>query len=397
MSCVVEFVALVAAGREVCAGASRSAPPAAARKSTAFQTIRSRIASSCRPRQRPASSCRQPPQQRRPEPACRRSQLPPPHRAASRRPCRAGAGMSGGGRGHGVVPAGTVARARRDRLGAASADAGVAPGRGSCRRLHRRRRSATAKAPASAARNRACMWCAGRHADEDRAHVRHQSLTEIAKLNNIAPHAKLKIGDQINVPGAQRARSRARSRRKVRAAAQARSRSESRQPLAKAQPKRGAPCRRRRDRRPSRSTAAPMRRRRARSARPAACPTFRWPVRGRVIAGFGPKTNGQQNDGINLAVPEGTPVKAAEDGVVAYAGNELKGYGNLVLVRHANGYVTAYAHAKRIAGQARRPDQARADHRALRPDRQRQRAATALRDPQGPDAGRSDAVSSSGG
>ena len=77
-------------------------------------------------------------------------------------------------------------------------------------------------------------------------------------------------------------------------------------------------------------------------------PGFRWPVRGRVIAGFGPKPTGQQNDGINLAVPEGTPVKAAEDGVVAYAGNELKGYGNLVLVRHANGYVTAYAHASEL-------------------------------------------------
>jgi murein DD-endopeptidase MepM/ murein hydrolase activator NlpD len=77
-------------------------------------------------------------------------------------------------------------------------------------------------------------------------------------------------------------------------------------------------------------------------------PGFRWPVRGRVIQAFGPKPNGLQNDGINLAVPEGTPVKAAEDGVVAYAGNELKGYGNLVLVRHANGFVTAYAHAADI-------------------------------------------------
>jgi murein DD-endopeptidase MepM/ murein hydrolase activator NlpD len=76
--------------------------------------------------------------------------------------------------------------------------------------------------------------------------------------------------------------------------------------------------------------------------------SFRWPVRGRVIAGFGPKANGQQNDGINLAVPEGTSVKAADDGVVAYAGNELKGYGNLVLVRHSNGYVTAYAHASEL-------------------------------------------------
>jgi murein DD-endopeptidase MepM/ murein hydrolase activator NlpD len=77
-------------------------------------------------------------------------------------------------------------------------------------------------------------------------------------------------------------------------------------------------------------------------------PSFRWPVRGRIIAGFGPKPNGLQNDGINLAVPEGTPVKAAEDGVIAYAGNELKGYGNLVLVRHGDGFVTAYAHASEI-------------------------------------------------
>src|ERR1700722_12529714 len=79
-----------------------------------------------------------------------------------------------------------------------------------------------------------------------------------------------------------------------------------------------------------------------------ALPTFRWPVRGKVITGYGAKTNGKSNDGINLAVPEGTPVKAAEDGVVAYSGNELKGYGNLVLVRHANGYVTAYAHASEL-------------------------------------------------
>jgi murein DD-endopeptidase MepM/ murein hydrolase activator NlpD len=68
---------------------------------------------------------------------------------------------------------------------------------------------------------------------------------------------------------------------------------------------------------------------------------FRWPARGRVIAGFG--ANGG-NEGINIAVPEGTPVKAAEAGTVTYAGSEVKGYGNLVLVRHENGYVSAYAH-----------------------------------------------------
>ncbi|MCQ3943521.1 MAG: peptidoglycan-binding LysM, partial [Alphaproteobacteria bacterium] len=75
---------------------------------------------------------------------------------------------------------------------------------------------------------------------------------------------------------------------------------------------------------------------------------FRWPARGRIIAGFGPKPTGRQNDGVNIALPEGTPVKAADDGVVAYAGSELKGYGNLVLVRHSNGYVTAYAHASEL-------------------------------------------------
>ncbi|MFG1179474.1 peptidoglycan DD-metalloendopeptidase family protein [Xanthobacter versatilis] len=73
-------------------------------------------------------------------------------------------------------------------------------------------------------------------------------------------------------------------------------------------------------------------------------PQFRAPVRGRVIASFGPKPGGAHNDGVNFAVPEGTGVRAAEDGTVAYAGNELKGYGNLVLVKHADGYVTAYAH-----------------------------------------------------
>jgi murein DD-endopeptidase MepM/ murein hydrolase activator NlpD len=71
---------------------------------------------------------------------------------------------------------------------------------------------------------------------------------------------------------------------------------------------------------------------------------FRWPVRGRIISGFGKKPNGERNDGINLAVPEGTEVKAAEDGTIIYAGNELKSYGNLVLIRHADGWVSAYAH-----------------------------------------------------
>ncbi len=75
---------------------------------------------------------------------------------------------------------------------------------------------------------------------------------------------------------------------------------------------------------------------------------FRWPVRGRIISDFGSKPGGARNDGINLAVPEGTEVKAAEDGSVIYAGNELKGYGNLVLIRHDDGWVSAYAHNSEI-------------------------------------------------
>ena len=75
---------------------------------------------------------------------------------------------------------------------------------------------------------------------------------------------------------------------------------------------------------------------------------MRWPVRGKIISSYGSKPNGLKNEGINIAVPEGASVRAAESGVVAYAGNELKGYGNLVLIRHAGGYVTAYAHAKEL-------------------------------------------------
>ena len=71
---------------------------------------------------------------------------------------------------------------------------------------------------------------------------------------------------------------------------------------------------------------------------------FLWPVKGQVISNFGPKKGGLNNDGINIAAAEGTTVMAADDGVVAYAGNELRGFGNLLLIRHADGWVTAYAH-----------------------------------------------------
>jgi murein DD-endopeptidase MepM/ murein hydrolase activator NlpD len=76
---------------------------------------------------------------------------------------------------------------------------------------------------------------------------------------------------------------------------------------------------------------------------------FEWPVAGHVIAAFGSYGNGERNDGINIAANLGEPIHAAAAGTVTYAGNELKGYGNLVLIRHDDGYVTAYAHAQNIS------------------------------------------------
>ena len=74
---------------------------------------------------------------------------------------------------------------------------------------------------------------------------------------------------------------------------------------------------------------------------------MRWPVRGKVVANYG-KGGGKASDGIDIAVPEGTPVKAAENGVVIYAGDGLKEFGNTVLVRHENGLVTVYGHASSL-------------------------------------------------
>jgi murein DD-endopeptidase MepM/ murein hydrolase activator NlpD len=173
----------------------------------------------------------------------------------------------------------------------------------------------------------------------------HVSVAELAKANNLDATAKLRLGTRLTVPGA-----------KMAAAMPAATAPAVVQPIAVTT----VPATRM-----AAATVSPQSVRLAQatptpeetataeapvkaSEATGALPTFRWPVRGKVITTYGAKTNGKSNDGINLAVPEGTPVKAAEDGVVAYSGNELKGYGNLILVRHANGYVTAYAHASEL-------------------------------------------------
>ena len=189
----------------------------------------------------------------------------------------------------------------------------------------------------------------------------NKPLVEIARANNIPPSTLVKVGDRIVIPGVRGQIAAAKPPQAV--------------PVAQAQPKAAAPVMAQAQSKPAVASApqklasAPV------TAVPASPPTavnvvtptaqnpeppkvkqevtaatpgFRWPVNGRVIQAFGPKPTGQQNDGINISVPEGTAIKAAEDGVVAYAGNELKTYGNLVLIRHSNGYVTAYAHASEI-------------------------------------------------
>ncbi len=80
----------------------------------------------------------------------------------------------------------------------------------------------------------------------------------------------------------------------------------------------------------------------------AGAPRFDWPIRGQVLSSFGRRPNGERNDGINIEATTGAEVRAAAPGQVVYAGSELAGYGQLVLVRHSGGFVTAYAHNSRL-------------------------------------------------
>jgi len=160
------------------------------------------------------------------------------------------------------------------------------------------------------------------------------TITALARANNIQSYAKISIGDRLTIPGGRHVAERQASAPQV---AQPRT--------VPAEKVASAPAQSARVATPEHQTTESV----TQTAEAAGgMPSFRWPVRGRIITAFGPRPNGVPNDGINLAVPEGTPVKAADDGVVAYAGNELKGYGNLILIRHANGFVSAYANASEL-------------------------------------------------
>jgi murein DD-endopeptidase MepM/ murein hydrolase activator NlpD len=172
----------------------------------------------------------------------------------------------------------------------------------------------------------------------------HISVGELARANGLEAGAKLRIGMKINVPVKASAAAAPVAQPAVAQAAPLSAPPVTRLAAVTADPQQKARLAQTTNVEEAPAVETPAKAAEATGA----LPTFRWPVRGKVITSYGAKTNGKANDGINLAVPEGTPVKAAEDGVVAYSGNELKGYGNLVLVRHSNGYVTAYAHASEI-------------------------------------------------
>jgi murein DD-endopeptidase MepM/ murein hydrolase activator NlpD len=174
----------------------------------------------------------------------------------------------------------------------------------------------------------------------------HVPAAELAKANGLDPSAKVKLGAKLTVPGAKTAAVAPATQPAAVAAAQPAAALTP--PATKMAAATGAPQQSARLAQTTSLEDASVESPVKAADATGALPTFRWPVRGKVITSYGAKTNGKANDGINLAVPEGTPVKAAEDGVVAYSGNELKGYGNLVLVRHSNGYVTAYAHASEL-------------------------------------------------
>jgi len=165
------------------------------------------------------------------------------------------------------------------------------------------------------------------------AHRNGVSLAALAQANNIQPYSKVNIGDRLTIPGGRKLTQRA----PTPMVGQPRTVPAEKVASVPAQNARIAKAEVQETKSVTKQAEAA-----------GAMPSFRWPVRGRIIAGFGPRPNGAQNDGINFAVPEGTPIKAADDGVVAYAGNELKGYGNLVLIRHADGYVSAYANASTL-------------------------------------------------
>ena len=157
----------------------------------------------------------------------------------------------------------------------------------------------------------------------------------LVRLNRIAPPYRLYPGQKLALPGS--------STRQAAPATRTAATRATKQP--RPTTRSSAPTTRRQVLPPEPKTA-----KRAPTTRPNVKPPppsrggFIWPVNGRVLSRFGTIGKGLQNDGINILARKGTPVRAVQNGVVAYAGNELRGFGNLLLIKHSGGWISAYAH-----------------------------------------------------
>lgn len=155
-------------------------------------------------------------------------------------------------------------------------------------------------------------------------------INELTRANGIAPPYVIVVGQELAIPGSSGGRT---------ATATATTATPPPAPAGKVEVKElPAP--------PPKPVVAPTRKQIEALPKPPAraASTFLWPLRGKLVSRFGTRTDGRHNDGINIKAKRGATVKAAENGVVAYAGNELRGFGNLLLIKHADGYMTAYAH-----------------------------------------------------
>ncbi len=191
------------------------------------------------------------------------------------------------------------------------------------------------------------------------ARKQNVDAVELAELNGIEAPYELNVGDELALPGS-RSVSTAQLNRKTAPRKLARKATRSNAKLAKATNSRKKSTVQAKikkiAKKPVKTASAKKPQNRKKSALKRASMkqavrtgnSFRWPLRGRVISEFGAKPNGTRNDGINLSVPQGAAIVSAEDGTVVYSGNELEGFGNLLLIRHKNGWSTAYAHISKM-------------------------------------------------
>ena len=152
-------------------------------------------------------------------------------------------------------------------------------------------------------------------------------MATLVRVNKIAPPFRISAGNRIRLPSAPR-----KTPHPVKSAVRA--------ARTKAPIDVPTPNRTQRNRTPSQVMLTRL--------PPRSSSRFLWPVLGRVIVGFGPRAGGLHNDGINILARQGAAVRSAENGVVAYSGNELRGFGNLLLVKHKGGWMSAYAHNARL-------------------------------------------------